>query len=447
MSEYKRNDYFHQWIAKLESSESENFEWEKVTEKTISAREITQNPNTSPELLREWANSSDGIVRKNIAANPNTPPEVLWELGEKFPQEILNNPIFSLLLLEKPNLVEEIPYSTLKMILKEDSVPISFLNWAINQSDGEIFLAIAMNPQTPKEILDKLLHSDDIEIKEAAQLHVNFAGEMNEGWDETAQDKIIDIAAFDKGREEDLHQLNGLGLIPDFVIPHLAKNGESLQMMSAANLYSNPPENFQSEWLIARNEQTPIDVLQQLANHEYYGVRLSVALNPNSTFKILKELANDPDYRVCHAVGSNPHTDVILIENLLAKKDNILLCHSIISNPNTTTSILEKLLSHDRAGIRLAAAQKYLHRYPNRLPKVLEKLAVNSKHYSIRVFALLHHQIIPTFLAENYRSIIWLERYAIAQNPNTPTDILHTLAKDGNRIVRAAAQANLKNRH
>lgn len=37
----------------------------------------------------------------------------------------------------------------------------------------------------------------------------------------------------------------------------------------------------------------------------------------------------------------------------------------------------------------------------------------------------------------------WLERYAIAQNPNTPPTVAVRFAQDGNRIVRAAAQASL----
>jgi hypothetical protein len=59
---------------------------------------------------------------------------------------------------------------------------------------------------------------------------------------------------------------------------------------------------------------------------------------------------------------------------------------------------------------------------------------------------LLHPQTPAKALAENCRSLIWLERYAIAQNSNTPIDTLKTLALDANRIVRAAAKANLQHR-
>ena len=49
-------------------------------------------------------------------------------------------------------------------------------------------------------------------------------------------------------------------------------------------------------------------------------------------------------------------------------------------------------------------------------------------------------------LAKNFRSTNWLERYAIAQNPKTPDNTLKYLADDGNKLVRDADQANIKQR-
>jgi hypothetical protein len=65
----------------------------------------------------------------------------------------------------------------------------------------------------------------------------------------------------------------------------------------------------------------------------------------------------------------------------------------------------------------------------------------------IRLLILLHPQISGKALTENSRSLAWLERYAIAQHPNTPLHTLHTLAVDANCIVRAAAKARLQTRH
>ncbi|MGL5079342.1 MAG: hypothetical protein ACRDBG_26370 [Waterburya sp.] len=46
-------------------------------------------------------------------------------------------------------------------------------------------------------------------------------------------------------------------------------------------------------------------------------------------------------------------------------------------------------------------------------------------------------------LRENCNSISWLERYAIAQNKQTPQETLEILAQDNNRIVRATAKETI----
>jgi hypothetical protein len=111
--------------------EFHSLQLEAVNEKTSSdrlyelaqistplAQLVAQNSCTAPELLRELGNSSDVTTHQHVAANPNTPTEVLLKLGSKFPQQLLDNPIFSLLLLENPNLVNEMPISTLISLLK-----------------------------------------------------------------------------------------------------------------------------------------------------------------------------------------------------------------------------------------------------------------------------------------------------------------------------------------
>ncbi|MEO0841161.1 MAG: hypothetical protein AAF063_19925, partial [Cyanobacteria bacterium J06643_5] len=72
-------------------------------------RIVSKNANTSPQFLQHLSSSSDTLIRKHIAANPNTPTEILLELGAEFPQQLLDNPVFYLLLLENPNFVSDIP--------------------------------------------------------------------------------------------------------------------------------------------------------------------------------------------------------------------------------------------------------------------------------------------------------------------------------------------------
>jgi hypothetical protein len=87
-----------------------------------------------------------------------------------------------------------------------------------------------------------------------------------------------------------------------------------------------------------------------------------------------------------------------------------------------------------------------LAKKPEGLPLVLEHYR---KDYtdSFNWLLLMQHPEIPAqFLAENVRSSVWIDRYAVAQHPNTPLNQVEVLARDGNRIVLAAAKANLQRR-
>ncbi len=58
---------------------------------------------TPTSVLAELATDTEAQIRQAIARNSNTAVEVLAELGEEFPNEITENPIFKVLLLKNPN--------------------------------------------------------------------------------------------------------------------------------------------------------------------------------------------------------------------------------------------------------------------------------------------------------------------------------------------------------
>ena len=122
-----------------------------TTDSNELARQVALNPSTPPELLQKLANSSDATTRQHLAANPNTPTKVLLNLGSEFPEALLDNPIFPLLLLENPNLVDEIPLSTLRSLLKCETVPVSFLEQAANQSDRQVGWQWQLMPELLKQ--------------------------------------------------------------------------------------------------------------------------------------------------------------------------------------------------------------------------------------------------------------------------------------------------------
>lgn len=295
---------------------------------TPLAQIVAKNPSTPSELLIKLSESNDDTTRQNVAANPNTPTEVLLNLGGEFPKQLLNNPSFSLLWLENPNLLDEMPQTTLLGILKQESVPVPLLEWAVNQLDSHVqlvadddffyrmdrraaqqhskvkllCLAVAMNAQTPKTLLEKLVHSQYVEVQEAARLHINWSGEMTSGWDEAAREALrtTPFPHHHSGAHTPyLENLAHRGLIPEFVLEQLVKHQD---------------KDVRS--LVAFLPNTPAKILEQLAQDEDSYVRRDVAYNSNTLVKILEQLALDKDSYVRSSVANNANTPVKALEQL-----------------------------------------------------------------------------------------------------------------------------------
>ena len=109
----------------------------------------------------------------NLATNPNTPTEVLLNLGAEFPEQLLDNPVFFLLLLENLNLVEQMPVTTLQSILKQERVPVPFLEWAASHSNRDVLVAVAQKPNTPGDSLGKLARAKDPTVRQSVAQNPN----------------------------------------------------------------------------------------------------------------------------------------------------------------------------------------------------------------------------------------------------------------------------------
>lgn len=505
-----------------------------MTENFELRRKVASDPGTAPDVLGGLGGSSDRITRQNVALNPNTPTEVLLKLGAEFPEELLDNPIFYLLLLENPNLVGKIPYDTLVSLFKYETVPDSFMEWVENRgiSDRQLALALGMNAKTPKNLLQGLLENSYYsEVKEVVQLHVNFADEMTESWEQSAIAAICNTAFDGQKYRQYLEQLAKINSIPEFLIsfPELLtqippENDQSvfeadvkyrntpvdmLPPLARRNVAKNPStpvhilsmlatdNNVEVRYELAKNPNTPIkvlaqlatdykawvrydvgkntnataNILSQLATDNDAGVRRNVASNPSTPIEILSKLATDNNHGVRYSIASNPNTPVEILAQLatdryasvrqyiasnpntpveilaqLATDQDASVCQYIAANPHTPMSILQQLLSHDNERVLKFAVARYLAHNPDKLSVVLQHYPKDSQPGYSRVVILFHPDVTTNLLVENRRSDAWLERYAIAQHPNTPPDTLEILAKDANCIVRAAAKANLQTR-
>ncbi len=210
---------------------------------------------------------------------------------------------------------------------------------------------------------------------------------------------------------------------------------------------------------IARNPNTPVTILEQLAHNESSFVRQAVAINSSTPTNILfKQLARDVQVYwkiagMMSTVKSNEYIeeDNILdifaeestnsLENILqrliqeggssarlflarrfdlstdllaklAQTSEVRVCEAVAQNPNTSISTLDKLAQSPETEIRQAVAQNI-----NTSIESLEKLT-QSPETEIR--------------------------QVVAQNPNTPINLLEKLAKDRDSKVRMHIASNTK---
>lgn len=92
----------------IQEAASESTSCDRLFELALACTDLARlvaNHSAPPELLHELGDSRDLRTRENVATNPNTPTEILLNLGAEFPEQLLGNPVFFLLLLENLNLV------------------------------------------------------------------------------------------------------------------------------------------------------------------------------------------------------------------------------------------------------------------------------------------------------------------------------------------------------
>ena len=423
----------------------------------LQARIAAEDVSTDQEILHKLAQSSDKATREAVAANPNAPTDVLLKLAAEFPQQLLNNPIFSFLLLENPNLVAEIPLPSLRSLLKLENVPLFILEQAADKADVEVQLALTMNIQTSKEVLSRLTQSRDSQVLEAARLHVNFAGELIEGYEQKAREVIKNIIpnAYQADRQS-LKVLAKICPIPEYIVEnwvqdksyrdlcrdlaessatfpnvlkHLANHIDVSTQKNLARNPNSPPktlqhlaqsESEQTKIFVARNLLTPVDILEKLSKDQWSSIRLAVAKNSNTMSSVLEELANDKDRE-----GANTSAKI-----LGEKKGEYT--SEIVIDKNTPAWMLEAMLKQN---FKYAI---YIAKHPNASVDILLELSQSKDIYNRANVAENPNTpaIILEQLAQDDSHIV---RWYVAQNPNTPLNILFKqLARDA-RVVSAIA--------
>ena len=125
----------------------------------------------------------------------------------------------------------------------------------------------------------------------------------------------------------------------------------------------------------------------------------------------------------------------------LSQNQDHTIRYAVANQQNAPIALLEKLIKDNDKKVRQAAVRTYLKKYPQGLPKILIAYSQNSRPEIAILLTLLHPQIPSEILTKKSRAQNWLERYAVAINPNTSIEIEQKLTNDSNLIVRHAALA------
>ncbi|MGD1912520.1 MAG: hypothetical protein ACFB2X_17225 [Rivularia sp. (in: cyanobacteria)] len=428
------------------------------------ARIVARNANTAPDLLQDLGSSPDNIIRKNVAANPNTPTEMLWELGAEFPQMLLENPVFSLLLLENPNFVTDIPLITLLALLKFDEVSPEFLELATSHDDVEVLLTIAMNPKTPKTALQRLTQVQNIEVAQAAREHISLAGEMHRGWDEAAM-VAMQTTNLPRDRESEIY-LWAIGAIPEYLLKMLdaevrlyiaesLNTSEQVLAMLARDSYSKVRA------MVAQNPHTPINIVEQLMGdisdivreavayhpltplnlHQQFQLQLEAIENPVTSEDVLRQLSTSQWMRIRLGVAAHSNTPTDILLQLASSDEDVMVRKAVALNLNSPVEALEKLAKDNDAWI-----VKIVATHPNNPAHIAPSLQKNTIHDYINTARAQGIPIMPVYavydpnlLTAMAESSNYDTRQRVAQHPNTPIHILEKLAdKEDNSILETA---------
>ena len=389
------------------------------------ARLVAKNPSTAADYLEELSGSSDKSVRSNIAGNPSSPVAAVMAVGSQFPEQMLLNPSFDLYLLSEPRLLEGIGVSALRALLKRDFCPVSFFSYAARQDDEATQLAVLVNPNVPRAVVEKLCASKYPRVTEAASSHRVFSSDAK-----PSQHKWQ--TAFETGLINELANVETVSAVHKSLAFLLLSDEPALQQLSEAEL-----------WVI----RTAWSSRERADHIQPQDVRAEIASNPSTPLplkiSVLEALAKDKDEDVRRNVASHPSTPVSVLEALEMNFRAVWPWRTESRIPEgwtsqTLRSLLEPSLEQgvaDRVGAAEAGGDLTGLRR-----ELVGRMVAGSKPSVPRAVAFLLEDCPVAALAKSQRSSWWLERCAIAQNEQTPESVLRQLTKDAHATVCNAVE-------
>ena len=251
------------------------------------------------------------------------------------------------------------------------------------------------------------------------------------------EEEVIDLAC----NTSDVEILNKLAENENYEVRRAVAGNEYTSADMLVMLASD--KNWCVRCVVAVNENTSIDVLAMLAKDKDSDVRGNVAWNENTPIEILAVLAQDEEVWVRSVVAKNENTPVETLA-VLAKDKNYEVRSSVARNKNTPIEFLAVLAKDDYGDVRFAVVE-------NKNTSV-EALAMLTKDNDVWVSKTAENALKERNkkLGKENNMILTLDvttlpygvRMAMAENEESPLELLEVLAYDSDGDVREEVAKN-----
>jgi hypothetical protein len=435
-------------------------EWTEEEKQALSEAEASNTPSSRLAQIFEQHHDRIAITRA-VMRNPNTSAEILAKNMTRYLDAFCENPVAPLLLLEMPDLLAR-HVNTLRRILRCPTLPASFVLYL----QGHQYASIS----------------------DTARYHVAVAGEVTEGWE---AELVKIIAEKMPKKSKALQRLHAFEWIPDWLVNAIElPPSEQFVSLKGAFIPSrfqqmlqnreefNQKYTYHPDYPLTQEEREIIEAnnriqIRELLNphflqsrptlirfifERYYTddsienhrqslrwpILLSIAQNKNTPVDILEKMKTYHQY-----IPDTPNVPLHILEGNLRQciAERSLSCiyphqNFYLLNPKMPTNLLIQFadLFDDYADVLLIRDDIS----EETRKTALIKSEVENKNAQVRFIALLFTS--NTLILRKRRiSTEWMDRLAVALNPNTDNKWLKALAKDSNRYVRAVAQSRLSN--
>jgi hypothetical protein len=343
---------------------------------------VARNLSAPTALLERLAEKSGRALLEALAQNPNTPPAALLKAGRLHPEALVTNPVFSLLLLEDPNLLSSLPADLWCRLLRRSEPPEWLWPFAARHPSPWVRRVAAQAPRAPKEVLALLAEDGVIEVRVQVATNPGVPQEVLRALTSNPLDRVVRAQAArhpalppalleELARDRAPGVRSGTAQNPRAPVALLEALAGDKTGMVRAGVASNPGAPLELLTVLARdphprvrqlaaaNPALPAELLPALAQAREIAVRAAVAARPACPEALLLSLARDRADAVRRVVAENPGTP---LEALLSLSRNKSTHWWLLRNPSLPLSLLRELCSSDNAHLRTAALRKLRHR-------------------------------------------------------------------------------------